>query len=469
MTLIKVLDPKKVLTDTLLISQLEKQGVYQDEVSFVQDYAMPSEKGCKREKGKSPYAKFYQHLSSAKRFMVSSGLPMCDYKGQLLDVGFIPDTGGYRSKTNIFDSFVTLDGQVTAGCLNDQPDGRKVGQIARWSPILYLNGKEVRAGKASLLDEDVANPAYVNNVLEWDYGICKRRIRLIEGHTLGSWVFPTNPNGEVKISYNQSGDFLVKLGMYATDKNTEIISREIFDSAEYPFEVGDSQTFYPDAHAETSSVDGYAGYAGYSVPSTWANLVAAAGNAAQDDATTIYTYRFNSYTTQWTLLYRSIFLFDTSGLDDAATITGAVLSIRGQGKVDQLGVTPDINIYSSAPASNTALAAGDFDSLGTTAFSTAITYNGWETNNYNDFTLNAAGLAAIPVDGVAKFGARNASYDVSGTEPSWSASKGAYLTNYSSEQGAGYKPKLVVTYTMPRVAGKKNYSNSVSLIRNGAI
>ena len=46
-----------------------------------------------------------------------------------------------------------------------------------------------------------------------------------------------------------------------------------------------------------------------------------------------------------------------------------------------------LSMLAMALASDTALAAGDFNSLGSTAFSTAITFAGWSTSAYNDFVL----------------------------------------------------------------------------------
>jgi hypothetical protein len=74
------------------------------------------------------------------------------------------------------------------------------------------------------------------------------------------------------------------------------------------------------------------------------------------------------------MVKKGIFLFTTSSLPDDATIDAAVLSVNGYQKSDGLSVTPDMNVYSSAPASNTALEAGDFDSLGSTAYATAVAY-----------------------------------------------------------------------------------------------
>ncbi|GAJ16043.1 unnamed protein product, partial [marine sediment metagenome] len=104
------------------------------------------------------------------------------------------------------------------------------------------------------------------------------------------------------------------------------------------------------------------------------------------------------------------------------------------------------------PASNTALVAGDYNSLGTTPYATEITYANFETGtpgNANDFTLNASGKASISTTSASRFGLREADYDAPNSEPDMDG--GAYIADFylhTTEKGVGYKPKLVVTYTV---------------------
>ena len=162
-------------------------------------------------------------------------------------------------------------------------------------------------------------------------------------------------------------------------------------------------------------------------------------------------FQSDSGTGNWKQLGRGIALFDTSSLTAAAIISAAIQSFYGSAKADALGITPDANIVSSAPASNTALAAGDFDSLGAAAWcDTAVTYANWFITGYNDFAYNATGLAGISKTGITKTGIRNANYDISGTPPTWSASVVSRLAWISADTaGTTTDPKLVVTFALP--------------------
>ena len=223
----------------------------------------------------------------------------------------------------------------------------------------------------------------------------------------------------------------------------------------------DPDTFYPDADAETSSCDGWV-HGDNAAGATWATIVEGAGVGGSASDVYLIGTEFRGYTVsgKWDRLRRGIAGFDTSSIPDGATITAATLSFYGRAKEDSLSVTPNINVYSAAPASPTNLVAGDFDSTGTTAFcDTAITYAGWNTGTpgtINNFVLNAAGLASISKVAATFFALQNANYDVAerlGTSaPTWGSGLTSHIQAWGSEQGAGYKPQLVVTYTVTQQA-----------------
>ena len=211
-----------------------------------------------------------------------------------------------------------------------------------------------------------------------------------------------------------------------------------------------TMTFYPDPHPESTTVDGYArqGYgAGSGV--VWATIQPAAGNLAFDSDALIYFAHIAGDTNSpnWRIIGRSIFLFDTSviGTD---SISAATLSLYGNAEADPASWGIDINIYSSAPATDTAVVAGDYDSLGITAYcDTSLTLATFSTIAYNDFAFNAAGIAAISKTGISKFGAREAIHDAGNSEPAHSNSE-SYFYGYMADQAnTTYDPKLVVTYT----------------------
>lgn len=246
---------------------------------------------------------------------------------------------------------------------------------------------------------------------------------------------------------------------------TKTVPASFFEGAQLPVYTDTTSTFYPDPDTETNTVDGPVRQI-YSVDSgvLWSTIIADAGTSARpsDADSTVAYFNPDTDADKWKQLHRGIFLFDTSSIADTDTIDSATLSLYGSSKDDQLSQDPemDVNIYSSSPASNTDLVGGDFDSLGSTAFSTAIGFTAFSTAGYNDFVLNANGLAQIKrsgeagcasTNGLSCFGGQNENYDVDGVVPTNGNSGLASRISiyYADETGTTKDPKLVVTHTVP--------------------
>jgi len=448
----KVTDPTKIVTDEQVLNSLAKQGIDKDYVEFWQDYA-PHSLG----KEHSPYAKFYRDLKSNKRLMVVSGLPKVKPDGQKIDVGWKQQDTRYVSKANLFSAIVNGK-QITVTCLSDQPSGTKKGEQVTWQPQLFVDGSEIINGEqATLLPVDPINAGYTENTLEWSYGIvCKRRIRILEGRFREKWVFESNPHSTVKIKHNFTGSLKLNLGS-ARDAagNTlkvnviddeEIVEASEFDKAVYPVEIGASQTFYPDA----SSVDGNIRR---EAAETWHTKQGHTDGTLVQAA--VASARFGGFKTtltpNWIYIWRSWFLFLTSGLPNACRVTGAVFSVVGTLVVDNLNVDPAINVYLTTPASDDALVNGDYDQIGTVAYATEIAEGAWNAAGYNDFTLidvDTDDFGYISRIGVTKLGLRESNYDAPDIEPAHSDNLESSFSGDFTEQGTGFKPTLVVTYTV---------------------
>lgn len=209
-------------------------------------------------------------------------------------------------------------------------------------------------------------------------------------------------------------------------------------------------TVFPDANPESTTVDGLvqeSHFVGSGL--TWASIRIAAGTSASDISTSpSLGFICDNVSGKFTTLRRAIFLFDTSALTSAANITSAVLSLYINAKADTNSYAPTIDIYTSTPASNTALIGTDFAQVGSTSQTGAPkSYASLITSAYNDFTLDATGISNVSKTGISKFGARERKYDADNTTPAWAT--GASTTiNWASADTAGttQDPKLVITY-----------------------
>ncbi len=213
----------------------------------------------------------------------------------------------------------------------------------------------------------------------------------------------------------------------------------------------DTLTARPDPSVEVTTVDGYM-YC--SNTSTWATLVAMTTSTAVDNGLEIVVGIMSASSVAWARIYRSIMLFNTAALTASANISSAVMSLWSyspSNKADPANWDFGINVYSSAPASDTAVVSGDFDSLGSVPYSANILVDSWAVpTGENQFAFNANGIAAIAKTGVSRFGVKDPVYDNSGVEPAWVSNKLAYLQAYSADRtGTTMDPTLVVTYTLP--------------------
>ncbi len=213
-------------------------------------------------------------------------------------------------------------------------------------------------------------------------------------------------------------------------------------------------TFRPDAHPETSSVDGHTRRA--QVTESWSVLRAGTGTTAWDDtATDVVRFRAKQVpdTDLWSDLNRGFLLFDISSLSPEDVFLSTTIRLAGQSKFNTLGGLPSIVIVSSNPASNTALVTADQTTLGTEALSNVILYDDYLGNDWNEFTLNQAGkdvlTAAVAGDGIARFGVRESTYDRLGIPPPWGALNQVIMEWIAADNGVTFAPQLVISHGEP--------------------
>jgi hypothetical protein len=157
-------------------------------------------------------------------------------------------------------------------------------------------------------------------------------------------------------------------------------------------------------------------------------------------------------------LRRYICTFDTSSISDTARITSATLYIRGYSKTnDQAGSWfPTINVVSSTPASNTEIVIGDYDQLGTSALSSAISYSSFSSSGWNSFSLNSTGLDLISKVGYTRLGIREMVYDAANSPPYIFGGNRFEFRFYGNENGT-YPIHLEVIYST-----QTDYTESLS-------
>ncbi len=207
-----------------------------------------------------------------------------------------------------------------------------------------------------------------------------------------------------------------------------------------------TDTFYPDPNTETSTVDGRVWYCGEGSPS-WSDIRgASSGTDLNDSIDVAHLNNFMRSSDGLRCLARGFFLFDTSSINDNATISSSTLSLY---VFDKYNGSPDgsdyMNVFHATTTSNTSLSTADYNDVGSTKGTSDIDIDNITTNSYLGFQLNSTGLGWISKTGVTKLGIREG-HDLDNVAPT-DPSDG--ISVYTADNtGTSNDPKLVVVYSI---------------------
>lgn len=339
------------------------------------------------------------------------------------------------------------------------------GQKMSWEPTVLVGTKDYKplVKEPTLLSQDPTNPNYWGNTLEWDYGVCKRHLRIIEGVLLEYFIFETNPGADVQIKSNLYKDpnFIWDRPPFAHDANGERIEISLDKTVlledlnkkafSYPITIDPTTTY------TVSSSDGYA--YGDVLRATAQEAWDVAHDAASGEAVSVSSsilrvkaslcYDPPGETGYECEMARAFVYFDTSGLPDDCDIDSVVLKLYNDYLEEEHGAWT-LQIQSGMPTyPHDPLVVGDYlyshySGNGGTIGSGSI------SSGYNSITLSATGESWISLTGSTKFCLREQEHDIDDSKPvsppecTWSGNRWLF---YAYEKGNGYWPKLEVTYT----------------------
>ena len=174
MAVIKITDPAfQKVTDPAVVGYLNDNNIDKDDVTFKFDY-----------NEHFPNSKVYENKITRERMSVFSNLPMIREDGEKVVSRWIPKPKDiFLSSTNLF--IITI--KKTRIIIDPLRSGK---EFTSWDPELFIGNEKIECLKeAKLLRIDPDNKNYKNNVVEWDYGVCKRRLRIREGRIREKWIF----------------------------------------------------------------------------------------------------------------------------------------------------------------------------------------------------------------------------------------------------------------------------------------
>ena len=212
-----------------------------------------------------------------------------------------------------------------------------------------------------------------------------------------------------------------------------------------PNKIGSTTTTAYPAAGSNAPVDGEA--RSDTGADTFANKRSGAGASQNDTNATTNACKIETTTTNWWQFNRGIFGFDVSSIGDTDTIDSGILSFDGTASTDNFAQS--VVIDRNPPSSDNTVANGDYNVAGWDGVEQStgrIALSGWSTN-YNDFTLNAAGIGNVSKTGYTWFGCRM-SGDFDNSAPTFAAdSISAAGMNMSDQTDTTQDPKLVIEST----------------------
>ena len=125
-----------------------------------------------------------------------------------------------------------------------------------WTPTVTVGGHVYYPSGNPIIIDDFLDNNYKQNVLQWDYGICKRYMRTTGGMVAEMFIFNSNPNGDIVIdlgvdpsSNMDTGDVYAYDANYKTipvvqNGNTKTITRDSLVGMSFPITVDPTKKVY---------------------------------------------------------------------------------------------------------------------------------------------------------------------------------------------------------------------------------
>jgi hypothetical protein len=439
MILNKIENPNnQKVTDPAVINHLSSLGLKKEDVIFKYDYS-----------SSFPKSKMYQVQNGKNKgnhIVVISNLNMVTPDNSKIIPGFYKVNDKYVLKNNLFEGEVESSGRIALSINKSD---------CIWSPQLFLGQTEIKALSGPILFEtDPINNNYHENYLEWNYGICKRYIRVIEGRLLERWVFISNPGNDVRIVHNCKTETKPILGMYASNDDVEFISKSSFDISSYPISISATLTSNP-------SYDGTLFRNGANLTWDYMHDTPAAAllyNMDSDWFDFMYVSCDGSPLNTFAGMMRGFLIFDISSIISGSTITSSSISLAKSSNSTRFSIfSAAYSIFTFNPTNPASIAVGDYNYTkhGTTPLTPTIDDDVWYglTNDmYREFVMNASGLSylsGLVGTQYACFSGR-CSWDWTDNPPDIGAASGTLRWAIrSTEAGATLKPKLIIGYEPP--------------------
>lgn len=433
---IKVTEAELRVTDQHMLKQFQAEGRDPDYVEFFQDYSE-----------KWPNAKVYRDRRTNER-IAKIGFGKRVIAGKRVSRVWSPDkegnwVGGWNAFTVKVDA---KTGRTTIA---------SGGEEREWNPKVRLDGEQVKFSGAKVKTRASSSGQDRPCLLEFDYGLCKRRLYLDHGALREWYVFDAAPPGEVEIESSYD-DPPVGWDVYQTAEDADgkpvdgvelgkkkVLHPEDFEGRPLPLWIDDSTNF---------SMDTAGSAVVYRSDSSFYNNRTETSADGHYHPSTYMPVEVNEDGGLFEIV-RLALRIGTAGLNDAATISAATFNAYLYSNTDDSTWGEDVRIFyvtdTADPFDN-----GTYD-YGYWSYAADAAVN-CDANGWKAFSLNSTGRAQISKTGETRLGLRNR-IDYQNEEPTSGQSNRQYFRG-PTYSDSSYRPYFTVVYTVPAVEKTKTFT-----------
>jgi len=274
--------------------------------------------------------------STGNRWVDDDGLEVWEYEAKIA----VSSKGGI-SWSKLSEMTYSIDQEGISAMVSGATAIIYIGSgYLRWTPTVKVSGITYHANGNPIVIDDNSNSDYKDNVIQWDYDICKRYMRAIDGMISETFVFDTKPSGDIVIDIGVDPTSTMEAGdVYAYDANglpvavslvggTKVITQLAMENAVFPI------TIDPTKQVRSEAFDSivYDNYAGMNYPNNFAGVWnGSVGVIGAGNSNPIYTGSyFNSiYMGFWgynntSTIWRGALYFNTSSIYGAEISNASV-------------------------------------------------------------------------------------------------------------------------------------------------
>jgi hypothetical protein len=138
--------------------------------------------------------------TTGNRWMTDTGVILWEYNARIMATSGGEDTSWYQESAMTYSTGQSgFTAMVTGTTAMVKASCEAVCGVVIWTPKVLIAGVEYPVIGNPVVINDMKDNAYTNNVVKWDYGVCTRYLRVLDGSISEQFVFNVKPAGDISI------------------------------------------------------------------------------------------------------------------------------------------------------------------------------------------------------------------------------------------------------------------------------